>query len=149
MHAEHILTRCTSQVWGALEAGLVVEGGFDIWPSGRGIGDTSYGGWGGCLRCLMRCRDWHEMRQNCLEIGGLMASGGQAPLEPVRSSELKVQALRAGTNLHLEVFICTPTFTSHPKCSSHLRFFIFHPSSSASYPVHLLASSSFYRISSV
>ena len=39
--------------------------------------------------------------------------------------------LRAGTSLHLGDFICTPTFSSHPKCSFHLRFSVFHPSSSA------------------
>ena len=64
-------------------------------------------------------------------------------LEHIQSmtySSLQWPTLRGGTNLHLGVFICTPPFSSYPKCSSHLRFFIFHPSSTASYLVHLLAS---------
>lgn len=76
------------------------------------------------------------------------ASDDQLNQAAVNEQSANTACLRADTCLHLGVFICHPTFSSHPKCSSHLRFLILHPSSCPSHLVHLLASSSFDRISS-
>lgn len=98
---------------------------------------------------LMKGRKLNQLHHNLSKA--LCPPHRMVMQKPIRSHLIQkmLALLRAGTNFHLGAFICTPTFSSDLRSSSHFRVFIFHPPSCPSHLLHLRASSALKRISSV